>query len=309
MLFILASGVLFAIMSAFTRMAIDNGMSSMQVVCTAGVVRWFGLAISVARAKQSPFAPRSARLLLVLRSLCGMTAYSLATYSFGVMPIGDATTIFLTSPVWAALLGFVVLREPLRLTDALALLLALVGVVLVARPEALFGSSRDGSAASGAQHARGGLPGAYAALLGAIFAGSVAVLVRLLKKHGNPHPAVIAHAVCAARASNARLAAPDPPTAPDQPAAPDQCSQNRDAVALTCCSSGRRGQYAFVTVAAAPLGLLLPGQSPHIHGLRHPLATWALCAGVGCLAIPNQVRPGYDPPTELGILPASPPLL
>ena len=191
MVMIAVSGVLFSIMSVFTRIVTDDGMSSMQIVFFAGIPRYTGLAISVLRSGQSPLSPRGTRKILLLRSLCGMTAYSLATYAFGVMPIGDATTIFQTSPVWAAVLGYIILKEVLRPIDVMTIVCALVGVVLVARPESLFGATRPALEES---RARGGLPGEYAVLVGAVFAGSVSVLVRLLKKRGNVHPAVIAHA-------------------------------------------------------------------------------------------------------------------
>ena len=92
----------------------------MQIVFVSGVVRWLGLAALLLQAKQSPFGPPGIRALLVLRSLCGCTAFSCATFAFGIMPIGDATTIFLTSPVWAALLGRIVLKEKLHALDLAA---------------------------------------------------------------------------------------------------------------------------------------------------------------------------------------------
>ena len=48
--------------------------------------------------------------------------------------------------------------------------------------------------------------------------------------------------------------------------------------------------YAFVTICASPLGLLLPGQSPRLtSGVDEPLLTWLACVGVGVLAVPNQL--------------------
>ena len=112
------------------------------------------------------------------------------------MPLGDATSIFLTSPLWAALLGRIVLGERLSPVDALAIGLAICGVVLVARPTALFGAGDGaGDAGDATSHpAAGGGHGAYVVLSGAVFAGSVAVLVRLLRRLGVHQPAVVAHA-------------------------------------------------------------------------------------------------------------------
>lgn len=191
MMLIMASGLIFAVMSALTRVTTEAGMPAMQIVFISGAVRWMGLAIVVARSGASPLGPPKARRLLLIRSCSGMTAFSFATYAFGVMPIGDATTIFLTSPIWAALLGRIILKEHLHPIDMMTIVVALVGVVLVARPEALFGCERSLCDQSGGS---GALPGSYAVIIGALFAGSVAVLVRLLKRHGDVQPEIIAHA-------------------------------------------------------------------------------------------------------------------
>ena len=249
MVMIMASGVLFAFMSALTRMVSDAGMPSMQIVLVSGVVRWIGIASILIYERKSPFGPPKARGILVLRSLCGGTAFSCATYGFGMMPIGDATTIFLTSPVWAALLGRAVLGEKLHVFDAFAIFMAIVGVVLVARPTFLFGadvleSGIDAleSGSGGSEIGGGGIPGWIVCAAGAGFAGSVAVLVRHLKARGIKDPSVIAHAYA----------------------------------------------IITVIVSPIAL-FLLPGQSFTFTELDEPTKTWLLALFIGVLAIPNQL--------------------
>ena len=134
MIFILLSGMLFALMSALTRIVTDNGMPAMQIVFVSGVVRWIGLASIMIRAGEDPAGSSAVRPLLILRSLCGMTAFSCATFGFGVLPLGNATTIFLTSPFWAALLARIVLKEELpHVIEAKDTLLRLKPEVLVSR--------------------------------------------------------------------------------------------------------------------------------------------------------------------------------
>ena len=53
-----------------------------------------------------------------------------------MLPLGDATVILFTAPVWTSLLAAAVLREKLRLTDGASILLSLAGVVPVAQPSA-----------------------------------------------------------------------------------------------------------------------------------------------------------------------------
>ena len=80
MAFVLASGVIFGFMSLLVRAASDRGIPSMEIVVVSGFVRWLGLAGTIMRSRLSPLGPRGVRVLLVARSLCGLTAFSCATY-------------------------------------------------------------------------------------------------------------------------------------------------------------------------------------------------------------------------------------
>lgn len=87
MVFILASGVIFSVMSALTRVVSDAGMPTMQIVFISGVVRWSGLALLLWRRRLWPIPARARSVrILVLRSLCGCIAFSCATYGFGGGP-------------------------------------------------------------------------------------------------------------------------------------------------------------------------------------------------------------------------------
>lgn len=251
MLMVFLSGLLFSVMSVFVTIASARGVGAMQIVLISGVVRWAGLALAVVQTGESPFATAAVRSLLLMRSFCGFTAFSSATYAFGLMTIGDATAIFLTSPIWAALLGRLVLGEPLGLADCVAILLCLSGVLLVMRPTAIFGIADlvvlPANATSNATMAVASSPDeesvlfpSLVVLFGAVFAASVAVLVRLIQRRGGAHPAVIAHA------------------------------------------------YAlFTALVSLPLCYVLPGQAFVWQGV--PVEAWAACVGVGLLAIPNQL--------------------
>ena len=253
MAMMLLSGVLFAIMSALARVAEDRGLPSMQVVLVSGFVRWLGISSVLVRSRESPLgppgSPPSLRVLLVVRSLSGMTAFSCATFAFGVMPLGDATSIFLTSPVWAALLGRVFLGERLHVLDVLSIGVALGGVLLVARPTALFGSedaddltAAAAAAAAATADSTASFLGPYVVLAGAGFAGAVPVLVRTIRRRGKVHPAVIAHAYA----------------------------------------------FVTICVSPLGL-LLPGQSPRLTSGVAEPLVTWLACVGVGVLAVPNQL--------------------
>ena len=77
-------------------------------------------------------------------------------YALSVMNLGDATTLFFTSPVFTAIFSWLFVGERISPLSALASVVSVVGVVLVARPAFLFDPSQALSAAelAGAAAAR-----------------------------------------------------------------------------------------------------------------------------------------------------------
>ena len=71
---------------------------------------------------------RSARAALALRCLCGWGAFCCATYSFGKLPLGDATAITFSSPAYAAVFGRLILGEALEPLDVTAIGDAVISV-------------------------------------------------------------------------------------------------------------------------------------------------------------------------------------
>ena len=76
---------------------------------------------------------------LVLRGLTGGSAICCKFFAVRNMPLGDATALAFTSPVFTAILGFACLKESLSKFDILAAILSLAGITLIARPSFLFG--------------------------------------------------------------------------------------------------------------------------------------------------------------------------
>jgi len=114
-----------------------------------------------------------------VRGLLGSTALLFYFYSIVHLPLGEATLIQYTNPVFATLLAAVVLHEALRTPEILCLVASLVGVLLVAHPAPLFGAS--------ASHAD--WFAIVAAVIGAACSGAAYTLVR--KMRDTEHPVVI----------------------------------------------------------------------------------------------------------------------
>ncbi len=89
-------------------------------------------------------------------------------YSLSVIPLAEATAIAFTAPIYLALLGWVVLKEPVAKQTWLAIVVGLVGVVVISS-----GAFQEGQAFSGA------LSGYITAAMASVFYAGALVLTRL----------------------------------------------------------------------------------------------------------------------------------
>jgi drug/metabolite transporter (DMT)-like permease len=166
----------FSVMGLLVKVA-GRRLGSMEIVLARSVVT-LGLSWwSLWRAGVSPLGRN--RPLLFVRGLLGSTALLFYFYSIVHLPLGEATLIQYTNPVFATLLAAMILDEKLRAPEILCLVASLVGVVFVAHPAPLFGT--------GAPHAA--TFAIVAAVIGAACSGAAYTLVR--KMRGSEHPIVI----------------------------------------------------------------------------------------------------------------------
>ncbi|KAI8343571.1 hypothetical protein BC941DRAFT_367515 [Chlamydoabsidia padenii] len=86
-----------------------------------------------------PLGDVKVRPWLVFRGLVGSLGLALFFYSITQLPLADATVIFFLGPMFTAILAAIVLGEPFTLFDGICSVFCLFGVVLVSKPEFLFG--------------------------------------------------------------------------------------------------------------------------------------------------------------------------
>jgi drug/metabolite transporter (DMT)-like permease len=166
----------FSIMGLLVKI-VGRRMASIEIVLFRGVIT---LALSWFALRSAGVAPwGTQRRLLVLRGTLGSVALICFFFSLVHLPLGEATLIQYTNPVFATILAAVFLKEELRAPDILSLVASLVGVICIARPAALFGAPAE------AVNPR------YIAiaLMGALCSGSAYALVRKMKS--SEHPFVI----------------------------------------------------------------------------------------------------------------------
>ncbi|MDB2562574.1 DMT family transporter [Sulfurimonas sp.] len=76
--------------------------------------------------------------LLITRGVFGFLAMILFFYTITVIPLGEAITLNKTSPLFATVLAFYILREHLNIKTVLALLIGFFGIVLITKPFGFF---------------------------------------------------------------------------------------------------------------------------------------------------------------------------
>ena len=128
---LVVASVFFGLMAVGTK-ALSRSISGPQIV----VLRMtFGLCVFAAMAVRQPKLLQTSRpKWLAARGFFGGVSVLVYFVSIDKVGVGMATLIHYSAPVWAALLGWVLLKEHLQQATLLALALALAGVSLVMGP-------------------------------------------------------------------------------------------------------------------------------------------------------------------------------
>lgn len=162
----------FSIMSALAKL-VGARIPVQEIILIRGVL-FGGLTLALLRRKGlNPWG--NERPLLILRGILGYGALTCFFWAVMHLPLGDTTTLHFTNPVFGALLAALVLGEVLRRWEAILVVLSLGGVIMVARPQFLFGGEES-------------LPpvAVGVALLGAVLSAMAYVTARRLTRTNDP---------------------------------------------------------------------------------------------------------------------------
>jgi len=137
MRFMLLSAFGFAVMSVFVKLASAEGIPVLEIVAARALVS-LGLSYADMRRKRiAGFGTN--KLLLLLRGLVGSLALVCVYYSITHLPLAEATVLQYLYPVITAALALFFLNEKLHWTLVLSIILSFSGVLLIVRPDFLFG--------------------------------------------------------------------------------------------------------------------------------------------------------------------------
>jgi drug/metabolite transporter (DMT)-like permease len=125
----LLATLLFAVMAVLVKLSTRELPAAHAILARSAV----GLFISLAMLRAARLDWRGTRpRLLFLRGVLGTVALFCNFHALTLMPLGDATVIFQTHPIFTTLLAGLVLREPVRMRVLAGCVVALGGVAAVA---------------------------------------------------------------------------------------------------------------------------------------------------------------------------------
>ncbi|KAF8647967.1 hypothetical protein AX16_006428 [Volvariella volvacea WC 439] len=147
LLLIMASQAFFSLMNVAVKTlnSIDPPVSTLQLIFVRMVITYIcSMAYMLGAGIPHPFTgPPGVRLLLLVRGFSGFFGLMGIYFSLQYLSLSDATVLTFLAPLGTAISGAVFLGEKFGRKEALAGLISLLGVVLIARPTAIFGNHTD----------------------------------------------------------------------------------------------------------------------------------------------------------------------
>jgi drug/metabolite transporter (DMT)-like permease len=148
--YVFLSGIGFSYQTLVIKLLMERGFhGSLYLPFTRGVMQLFlssGL-IYFSEERKNGTGPKLfgnskfVTWMLFVRSFTGFLGISSGFLSTEMLSIGDSTVLVMLSPTIASLLGYLILGEPWRLPEFIGTVLSFLGVVFIARPESIFGST------------------------------------------------------------------------------------------------------------------------------------------------------------------------
>lgn len=156
-------------MSACVKYVSNHGIPVFEIVAARALVSLIISYVDVKRKGISIWGNN--RKLLALRGIVGTMALMCVYYSVTTLPLAEATILQYVHPVFTAILGFLFLKEAIKLPTVVCIILCLLGLFVIVQPN--MGASGDNSLSSFS---------ILIALLGAMGSSIAYVIVRRLSR-------------------------------------------------------------------------------------------------------------------------------
>lgn len=169
------SALFFSLCSAIVKWMSDINPMALAAYRFLGVLL---PAIPIMIYHHKPCFPKEKRIMLILRSFTGATALMLSFYAFRHMPLSDASVIVFSVPVFTTIFARMFLKEPCGWFSVISVIITLIGVILITRPQVIFGNTVESLGDNGQAPE---MWGAVAALSSTLFGANAYVILRALK--------------------------------------------------------------------------------------------------------------------------------
>ncbi|XP_064650169.1 solute carrier family 35 member G1-like [Lineus longissimus] len=144
-------GLLYAVLSAACfsvgalLVAFVREVHALEVTFARMTIQLIMITPAVWYSKEPFFGDPDDRLMLWLRAMLGTWSMCFMYYAIHHMPLGDASVLHFSSPVFVGLLAFLLVKEPCGIFESATTIVTFIGIVFIAQPPSLFGgkSSQD----------------------------------------------------------------------------------------------------------------------------------------------------------------------
>jgi len=130
-LYMLLGALISALNGAVAKILTDD-LSALEIVFFRNLL---GVLLVLYALKHTPPILSGGKFhLLITRGVLGFTAMILFFYTITTIPLGEAITLNKTSPLFATVLAYYLLKEHLNKTTIFALLVGFFGIILITKP-------------------------------------------------------------------------------------------------------------------------------------------------------------------------------
>lgn len=135
-------GILLSLMSSLTLgtagmlVKLTTSVHGVQVAVFRALIQLVIYTLLIIRGRLSFFPEKSEQFAVMGRALFGGTSITASYFALKLIPLGDATTIRFSLPIWALIISYFFLGESCTLLKIGAVVCSITGVVLIAKPEA-----------------------------------------------------------------------------------------------------------------------------------------------------------------------------
>jgi drug/metabolite transporter (DMT)-like permease len=185
--FIASAQMFFSIMNLCAKLLSmgDSPIHPLEIIFLRMLITWLGALAYLHYTKVPDYflGPMGIRLLLVVRGVVGFFGLFGIYYSLQYLDLSDATVLTFLAPILTGYFGRIFLKEPFQRTELYAGILSLTGVILIARPQTLFGTGLSNTVdATGLQR----LGAVGVALLGVLGAAGAFTSIRAIGHRAHP---------------------------------------------------------------------------------------------------------------------------